>query len=88
MFTLDAWRKRIVQTGREEKIVPVEIVDRRETGLSSIGTGSVASGGQFRIVLDDGLRIEIEPGFDVAELRRLIAALAPAEFRAGLSHKA
>jgi hypothetical protein len=40
--------------------------------------------GQFRVVLADGLRIEIDPGFDAAELRRLIAALDSAEARNGL----
>jgi hypothetical protein len=40
--------------------------------------------GQFRIALADGLRIEVEPGFDAAELRRLIAALDSAPSRSGL----
>jgi hypothetical protein len=34
--------------------------------------------GQLRVVLSSGLRIEVEPGFDGAELRRLIAALETA----------
>jgi hypothetical protein len=38
-------------------------------------TGSMVRNSQFRIVLAQGLRIEVEPGFDAAELRRLIAAL-------------
>jgi hypothetical protein len=29
----------------------------------------------LRVVLPSGLRIEVEPGFDGAELQRLIAAL-------------
>jgi hypothetical protein len=86
VFTLDAWRKRVAQSQKQEKLVAIEIVEGRDAGLGSTGTGTVAASGQFRIVLADGLRIEIEPGFDVDELRRLLAALAPAPFRAGLSH--
>lgn len=84
VFTLDAWRKRIAQSKTEEKIVPVEIV---EDGTASRGmrAASLGQSGQFRIVLPQGLRIEVEAGFDAAELRRLLAALAPAEFRAGIS---
>jgi hypothetical protein len=40
--------------------------------------------GQFRVVLAAGLRIEVEPGFDAAELRRLIAALDGVPLRGGL----
>jgi hypothetical protein len=40
--------------------------------------------GQFRVVLADGLRIEVEPGFDAAELRRLIAALDSVQLRNSL----
>jgi hypothetical protein len=39
---------------------------------------------QFRVVLACGLCIEVEPGFDAAELRRLIAALDGAPLRNGL----
>src|SRR6266700_5769885 len=71
VHTLDAWRKRIAESGWSEKIVPVEIIeDRASIGLMQ--TGSMVRNGQFRIVLAQGLRIEIEPGFDAAELRRLI----------------
>ena len=38
-------------------------------------SGSMEPSGQFRVVLAAGLRIEVEPGFDAAELRRLITAL-------------
>jgi hypothetical protein len=41
-------------------------------------SGSVEQRGQLRVVLSSGLRIEVEPGFDGAELRRLIAALETA----------
>jgi hypothetical protein len=36
------------------------------------------------VVLAAGLRIEVEPGFDASELRRLIAALDSAGSRNGL----
>src|SRR6266568_5193047 len=74
VHTLDAWRRRIAQFGSHEKIVPVEIVEDHEGGLGSIRTGSLRRTSQFRIVLADGLRIEVETGFDAAELRRLITA--------------
>ena len=80
VHTLDAWRRRVAQSQGEEKIVPVEIVADR---------GRPASGewnGQFRIVLAEGLRIEVEPGFDAAELRRLIAVLNGGDLRSSWSH--
>lgn len=85
VFTLDAWRKRIVQSRIEKKIVPVEIVEDREIGLGSTRSGSVTRGVPFGIVLVGGLRIEVAPGFDAAELR-LIAALDRTQVHAGLSH--
>lgn len=81
VHTLDAWRRRVAQSGCGEKIVPVEIVEGRESGLGSMRAGSAGWSGQFRIVLADGFRIEVEPGFDAAELRRLIAALDSAQLR-------
>jgi len=81
VHTLDAWRKRIAQSGFAEKIVPVEIVEDRRASVGSMQTGSLVGNGQFRVVLAQGLRIEIEPGFDAAELRRLIAALDGLESR-------
>jgi hypothetical protein len=47
-----------------------------------------ARSGQFRVVLADGLRIEIDPGFDAAELQRLIAALDSVSLRNGLRQPA
>ena len=85
VFTLDAWRKRIAQSGTQEKIVPVEIVEDRETGLGSTRPGRVTQSVPFGIVLVGGLRIEVAPGFDAAELRRLIAALDQTQERGGLS---
>ena len=75
VHTLDAWRKRIAQAGSSEKIVPVEIIEDRAVSIGSMQTGSMVRNSQFRIVLAQGLRIEVEPGFDAAELRRLITAL-------------
>ena len=79
VHTLDAWRRRRAQDGRGERIVPVEIVEDRGRPASE------AWNGQFRIVLAEGLRIEIERGFDAAELRRLIAALSGGDLRSGLA---
>jgi hypothetical protein len=75
VHTLDAWRKRIARSGSSEKIVPLEIIEDHESGLGSTRAGSLLQSGQFRIVLADGLRIEVDPGFDAAGLRRLITAL-------------
>ena len=84
VFTLDAWRKRIAQSKTQEKIIPVEIV---EDGAApgAMRAASVGQSGQFRIVLSRGLRIEVEPGFDAAELRRLIAVLDSTQRHASLS---
>lgn len=84
VHTLDAWRRRVAQSGCRETIVPVEMVEGRATDLGSMRTGSMGRSEQFRIVLSHGLRIEVEPGFDAAELRRLIAALDGVELRGGL----
>ena len=80
----DAWRKRIAQLGSADKIVPVEIVEDRGARMGSMRAGCMERSGQFRIVLADGLRIEIEPGFDAAELRRLIATLDSVQLRDAL----
>jgi hypothetical protein len=81
VHSLDAWRRRVTQSGSPEKIVPVEIIEDRGAGLGSMRTGNLVRGGQFRVVLAQGLLIEVEPGFDAAELRRLIAALDGSESR-------
>ena len=56
--------------------------------ISSMRTASKKPSGQFRVVLAQGLRIEVEPGFDAAELRRLIAALDSVSLRNGLRQPA
>jgi hypothetical protein len=82
VHTLDAWRRRIA--GYQGEIVPVEIVVDDAARRGSMGVGRKAPSGQFRIVLADGLRIEVEPGFNAAELWRLIAALDGVPLRNGL----
>ena len=74
MHTLDAWRRRMAQSTCDEKIVPVEIVANRNVVKSSMAA-DVTRSGPFRVVLARGISIEVEPGFDAAELRRLITAL-------------
>jgi len=85
VHALDAWRKRIAEPGSNEKIVPVEIVEERAADLAAMQTGNMERNGQFRVVLAHGLRVEVEPGFDAAELRRLIATLADVQLRGCLS---
>ena len=84
VFTLDAWRKRIAPSKIQEKIVPVEIVEDGAVARA-MRAESWGQSGQFRIVLSRGLRIEVEPGFDAAELRRLISALDSTQWHTGLS---
>jgi hypothetical protein len=84
IHTLDAWRRRIASSGSGEEIVPVEIVETRRAGTSSLGASSAVPNGQFRVVLAGGLRIEVEPGFDAIELRRLIMALDSGDLRGSL----
>lgn len=88
VHTLDAWRKRVTQSGAPAKIVPVEIVADRAVPISSMRTANKKSSGQFRVVLAQGLRIEVDPGFDAAELRRLIAALDIVSLHNGLRQPA
>ena len=85
VFTLDAWRKRIAQSKIQDKIVPVEIVEDGAVP-GAMRAASLGHSGQFRVVLSRGLRIEVEPGFDAAELRRLIAALDHTQWHTGSSH--
>lgn len=85
VHTLDVWRRRIAQSGCGEKLVPVEIVADGAASMGPQVAGSMARNGQFRVVLPHGLRIEIDPGFDASELRRLIAALEGGDLRGCLS---
>jgi hypothetical protein len=70
--------------GSQEDIVPVEIVEDGTARMGSMRAGSMERSGQLRVVLCDGLRVEVEPGFDAVELRRLIAALDGVPLRNGL----
>lgn len=88
VHTLDVWRRRIAQCGSDEKIVPVEIVADRAASMGSTSAASVMRSGQFRVVLAQGISIEVERGFDAAELRRLVAALDSAAMRGGLTRTA
>jgi hypothetical protein len=88
VHTLDAWRKRIAQSGAREEIVPVEIVEKRSASKSSMLAGVPRGNGQFRVVLAQGLRIEVDPGFDATELRRLITALDGGDLHGCLSRPA
>lgn len=85
VHTLDAWRRRIAESGSQEKIVPVEIVEDSAARRGSMRPGSIRQYGQFRVVLGQGLRIEVDPGFDGAELRRLITALEGAQMGGRMS---
>jgi len=82
--TLDVWRRRVANSVFEDKIAPVEIIEDHRASMGSKDAASVARGGQFRVVLADGVRIEVDAGFDAAELRRLIAALDSKPSRSGL----
>jgi hypothetical protein len=84
VHTLDVWRRRVAQPGSRVKIVPVEIVAGRAVPINSMRTASKKPSGQLRVVLAQGLCVEVEPGFDAAELRRLIAALDSVSLRDGL----
>ena len=75
VHTLDAWRRRAARSVGTVKIVPVELVETCDSGCRGMFSGSAQSRGPLRVVLPSGLRIEVEPGFDGAELQRLIAAL-------------
>lgn len=58
VHTLDAWRSRVRQSERREKIVPVEIVDDAARGRGSTPIARTRRGGQFRIVLAEWIGIE------------------------------
>lgn len=85
LHTLDAWRRRVAESVSDEKIVPVELVDGRRAGVDSKHAENVERNEQFRVLLSHGLRIEVDSGFDAAELRRLIMALDGAQVRDSLS---
>lgn len=74
--TLDYYRRqrRNPESRISGPILPVELVDGRvATAAAPLNCHSA-----FRILLASGRRIEVEAGFDAAELQRLIAALEAA----------
>ena len=76
IYTLDAWRQRVRRGSDEAKIVPVELIQARIGACSSVRTKAAEKpSATMRVVLESGLRIEIDPGFDAVGLRRLIAVL-------------
>jgi hypothetical protein len=84
VHTLDAWRRRVALSASRDEIVPVEIVEDGAARQSTMRAGAIERSGKFRIVLATDLCIEVEPGFDAAELRRLIAALDGSPLHNGL----
>ncbi|MFZ1087480.1 MAG: hypothetical protein WAN35_21155 [Terracidiphilus sp.] len=90
VHTLDAWRRRVA--GSRQEMVPVEIVadcvartgSKVEARVGAMRAAGMERSGPFRVVLADGLRIEVEPGFDAVELRRLLGALGSAPMRGSL----
>lgn len=79
VHTLDAWRRRVASSRSEDQMVPVEIVTETAVRKSS-RPGTADRPGQIRIVFSDGLRVEVDPGFDANELRRVIAVLDHADW--------
>jgi hypothetical protein len=84
VHTLDAWRKRIAITSARQEIVPVEIVANRAVLMRAEQAAGMESSRVLRVVLAHGLRVEVESGFNAAELQRLIAALEGAPMRDNL----
>lgn len=82
VLTLDAWRRRIA--GSREEIVRLGIVEDGAARQGLMRGERKRPSGQFRVVLANGFRIEVEPGFDAAELPRLIATLDSVPLRNGL----
>ena len=83
VHTLDAWRQRVARSVSAEKLVPVELVERGGQGLdfaTKLAAGlltrkTARQDGQLRVVLSGDIRIEVDPGFNASELRRLITVL-------------
>lgn len=75
---LDAWRRRPRQSGSVETPVAVEIAEIGAEPAHPAEIKSREPSRLFRILLPQGLRVELEPGFDAGELRRLVATLVGA----------
>ena len=63
------WRKRFIRSETGAKFVSLDLRP------SSTGKQPLQSNGSLRLVVSDGLKIEIDAGFDPHLLRQLIIAL-------------
>jgi len=76
IYTLDAWRQRVLRSSGDGKIVPVELVSDHEPNPIPVRPKSTTKPSMtMRVVLNNGLRVEVEPEFDGVQLRRLIESL-------------
>ena len=66
--TLYWWRSKLRRNG--SMLVPVEVVEH-EPGVARDG----AKPGSFELELDGAVTLRVPPGFDEAELRRLLRAV-------------
>jgi transposase-like protein len=67
--TLYWWRSKVRRDGRgDAELVPVEVVEHR----ADLDTAAL---GGFELQVDGAMTLRVPPGFDEAELRRLIRAL-------------
>lgn len=96
VHTLDVWRRRIAQPELREEIVPVEIVADRAVSAPTMAAAGVAWICQFRVVLAQGVSIEVETYFDSVSFPRnfpsldgiyVERSLFPVLYRSALSHK-
>ena len=89
VHTLDAWRRRSAKIRANGAMIPVELVEGRAAATAAMRGAARRysvqqahdtrdSHGAFRVQLAGGRRIEVDAGFDAAELKRLIAALEAA----------
>lgn len=83
IYTLDGWRRRVAQSSSPARIVPVELVSDPVAAIPTRVATAAKPNTIMRVVLCSGLCVEVEPGFDAAQLRRLIVTLD--ESRAPLS---
>lgn len=66
--TLYWWRSKLRRDGT--RLVPVEVIEH-EPGIA----GSGATRGSFELEIDGAVTLRVPPGFDEAELRRLLRAV-------------
>jgi transposase len=68
LSTLYWWRSRLRRDTTE--LVPVEVVSHQ-----MVASGAERATAPFELSLDDSVTLRVHPGFDEAELRRLLRAL-------------